>query len=120
MNMLSLHEAWKAAFPRGASALTWARVCAGTAASSESMSSGAYALEVLFDVYHCSRVRLYGFGVTNLSLPYHYWQDGSIHDGASAKQWYAWDRPGKHDFMLEHEVMYNELGNGSWEVHAST
>ena len=45
-------------------------------------------LALLIDRYGCDEVALHGFDGTNLSMPYHYWSDGSESDGFSAWQWY--------------------------------
>ena len=82
-------------------------------------SSGAVAISLLFGVYHCQTVQLFGFANTNLSMPYHYWRDGSSHDDATSAQWYASRAHSRtHYFEEEHVIMYNVLGNCSWTLRS--
>ena len=81
-------------------------------------SSGALAIAVLFGLFRCKMVRLYGFANVDRSLPYHYWKDGSNHDNASTAKWYrSRARQGLHQFELEHRLMHDVLGGCSWDLH---
>ena len=94
--------------------------CAGIAGRAKP-SGGAVALALLIEHFACSSVALYGFAGNNLSLPYHYWKDGSQSDGVSANKWYG-IRYGLHaqihQFRREHMLMHHVLGNCSWTVNA--
>lgn len=83
------------------------------------LSSGAVAISLLFGVFGCASVSLFGFANENASMPYHYWRDGSIHDGATAAEWYAKRKErALHDFDKEHWIMHSVLGDCSWTLRA--
>ena len=81
-------------------------------------SGGFVALAVLFERYQCETVRLYGFANANASLPYHYWSEGSLHDGVSTRDWYG-RRSKVHNFTHEHLLMHDVLGRCSWHATAT-
>ena len=71
---------------------------------------GVLALEHAFaPPLRCKQVHLFGFwpaAQTNASAPYHYWRDGSQHDGATIGEWYRARRDKRmHDFDSEHAAM---------------
>ena len=91
------------------------------------LSTGALAVSFLFERYGCNSLMLFGFGESgNLSLPYHYWHDRSVHDGETSAEWYAKrakmvigrgaNKMYGHDFVREHRVMYSMLGRCSWSL----
>jgi len=52
-------------------------------------SSGTLVLQLMFDALTCTSVRLYGFDDPDHGRhPYHYWRDGSVHDGLSSVEFY--------------------------------
>jgi hypothetical protein len=64
----------------------------------------------------CDSLRLYGFGETNESAPYHYCSDGSFSDGHNSSEWYARTlKPGKilHDYPGEHFLLRANLSGTS-------
>ena len=82
-------------------------------------SSGALAISVLFGLFRCKTIRLFGFANTDRSLPYHYWSDGSVHDGMTTAQWYQSRASlGLHKFDHEHRLMHDVLGGCSWVLRA--
>ena len=86
-------------------------------------SSGVLAVQAMFDTLACTSVDLFGFDDPDGgSHPYHYWRDGSAHDGTSSKSFYRNKlRQGSsfHDFEAEHAFLFHVLGNGSWSLDAS-
>lgn len=53
----------------------------------------------------CDVLNLLGFNTTeNIDLAYHYWKDGSKHDGVRSSHWYNTRKHSKfgHDFYKEH------------------
>eukprot|EP00962_Isochrysis_galbana_P042838 scaffold16099_cov117-Isochrysis_galbana.AAC.5 len=67
----------------------------------------------------CESLRLYGFEEPGNSTLYHYWYDGSTHDGHKAAEWYNRQlRSGvlKHNFRREHELMRGKLGGNASSV----
>ena len=85
-------------------------------------SSGVLALQSMFDHHQCAWVQLFGFDDPDHgSHPYHYWADGSVHDGQSSQVFYGSklrQSSGSHDFEAEHWFLYNVLGKGSWRIDA--
>jgi hypothetical protein len=67
---------------------------------------------------HCGRVHLYGFGdVDASSAPYHYWMDGSLHDGHNSSEWYqrpADDGTRVHDYGREQSFLRVNLSGTSF------
>lgn len=81
-------------------------------------SGGLHAMEALFSRYGCSSVGLYGFNDPDTGRwPYHYWKDGSYHDGVTSSNFYRRkfeeDLLG-HDFAAEHWFFFHVLGQASW------
>ncbi len=87
-------------------------------------SSGVLALQSMFDHHQCASVRLFGFDDPNHgSRPYHYWNDGSVHDGQSSQDFYhskLRQSSSAHDFEAEHWFLRYILGKGSWIIDAPT
>lgn len=100
-------------------------------------TAGMHALSVLFDRFGCTSVRLYGFGepprhtrttyggrgLGVRRASYHYWGDGSTHDGKDAAAFYSAklrEFRFAHDFAAEHWFLFDVLGNGSWIVEAAS
>ena len=85
-------------------------------------SSGVLALQSMFDHHQCAWVQLFGFDDPDHgSHPYHYWSDGSVHDGQSSQAFYGSklrQSSASHDFEAEHWFLYNVLGKGSWRIDA--
>ena len=82
-------------------------------------SSGVKGITLLIETFRCKTVSLYGFANEDLTLPYHYWRDGSNHDGVTSAKWYASRvKLRTHDFAQEHKLMHDVLGGCSWVVSA--
>jgi hypothetical protein len=67
----------------------------------------------------CDSLRLYGFEEPGNSTPYHYWSDGSSHDGHTAAEWYTHKRKDghlDHNFRREHAFMRGDLGGNASSV----
>ena len=95
----------------------------GRLITGRSPSSGVLALQSLFDDHQCAWVQLFGFDDPDHgSRPYHYWSDGSVHDGQSSQAFYRSklrQDVKAHDFEAEHWFLYNVLGKGSWRIDAA-
>ena len=78
-------------------------------------STGFRSMVYAWDKLKCDVLDLLGFNTTeNLDSMYHYWRDGSRHDGVNSSAWYDSRkrmRIGKkyvylgHDFAREHQLM---------------
>ena len=80
-------------------------------------SSGVVGISLLFGVFGCKSVALFGFANDNTSLPYHYWRDGSHHDNATTAMWYSNRIKSRtHHFDREHRLMHDVVGGCSWEL----
>ena len=80
-------------------------------------SSGVVGVSLLFGVFGCQSVSLYGFANEDTSMPYHYWRDGSHHDNATTATWYASRAKSRtHHFDREHRLMHDVVGGCSWEL----
>ena len=80
-------------------------------------TGGFVALGLLLERFDCDTVRLFGFENDNHSLPYHYWSEGSAHDGVSTGDWYS-RRSMWHNFELEHALIRDVVGRCSWNATA--
>jgi hypothetical protein len=64
----------------------------------------------------CDSLKLYGFGETNGSTPYHYWSDGSHSDGQNSSEWYKRKKltgTVAHNYGEEHSLLRAKLNGTS-------
>ncbi len=83
-------------------------------------STGLFAFLYAFQKVKCTSLVMFGFNTTlNEAYRYHYWTDGSVHDGKSARSWYKSRERSGHEFGAEHQFFAMVTGSDGRIDHAT-